>query len=116
LPLTEPHDGAAVAVVGYPEDGPLTFTSGRVGRTATVLTQDAYGRGPVSRSITAVSGDVKHGDSGAPAIDKAGRVEATIFAARINARGGFGVPAPIVRRALASAGQRPVSTGDCAAG
>src|SRR6185437_6702353 len=41
LPLQSPVDGAAVAIVGYPEDGPLTSTPGRVGRTATVLSQNA---------------------------------------------------------------------------
>jgi S1-C subfamily serine protease len=112
----QPEDGAAVAIVGYPENGPLTTAAGRVGRTSTVLTQDAYGRGPVSRSITAVAGDIRHGNSGGPAIDRAGRVEATIFAARIGSSGGFGIPADVVRRVLDSAGQRPVSTGSCAAG
>jgi S1-C subfamily serine protease len=70
----------------------------------------------VSRSITAVAGDIRHGNSGGPAIDRDGRVEATIFAARIGASGGFGIPADVVRRVLDSAAQRPVSTGACAAG
>jgi S1-C subfamily serine protease len=116
LQIAQPQDGAAVAIVGYPENGPLTETAGRLGRTSTVLTQDAYGRGPVSRSITAVAGDIRHGNSGGPAIDRDGRVEATIFAARIGASGGFGIPADVVRRVLDSAAQRPVSTGACAAG
>lgn len=116
LAAAQPQDGAAVAIVGYPENGPLTETPGRIGRTSTVLTQDAYGRGPVSRSITAVAGNIRHGNSGGPAIDRQGRVQATIFAARIGASGGFGIPADVVRSALDSAGQRPVSTGACAAG
>jgi S1-C subfamily serine protease len=115
LQIGGPTNGAAVAIVGYPENGPLTSTAGRIGRTATVLTQDAYGRGPVSRSITAVAGLVRHGNSGGPAIDKAGRVQATVFAARVSGGGGFGVPAGPVQAALANA-QRPVSTGSCAAG
>jgi S1-C subfamily serine protease len=112
LELTEPHDGAAVAIVGYPQNGPLTSTAGRVGRTAIVVTQDAYGHGPVSRTITALSGDIRHGNSGGPAIDEDGRVEATVFAARVGSSGGFGVPAQFVERALRSA-QGPVSTGSC---
>ena len=104
-----------MAIVGYPENGPLTSTPGRIGRTATVLTQDAYGHGPVSRTITAVSGHVRHGNSGGPAIDRRGRVQTTVFAARVNTSGGFGVPAELVQRALANA-QEPVSTGACAAG
>jgi uncharacterized membrane protein required for colicin V production len=114
LRLVEPRDGAAVAIVGYPEDGPLTATPGRIGATQVVLTQDAYGHGPVTRTITAVAGDVRHGDSGAPAIDDTGAVESTIFAARVGAASGYGVPASVVRRVLDSAANAPVSTGACA--
>jgi S1-C subfamily serine protease len=115
LETAGPTDGASVAIVGYPENGPLTATPGRVGRTATVLTQNAYGRGPVSRAVTAVAGHIRHGNSGGPAIDEHGRVQATVFAARIGSSGGFGIPASIVDRLVASA-QRPVSTGACADG
>jgi len=115
LRLVEPRPGAAVAILGYPENGPLTATPGRIGRTAVVLTSDAYGHGPVPRTITAVAGHVRHGDSGGPAVDGAGAVESTIFAARIGAPSGYGVPASFVRRALASA-KSAVSTGACASG
>ena len=114
LALVDPQPGAAVAIVGYPLDGPLTARPGRVGRTAIVLTQDALGRGPVSRDITALAGRVQHGNSGGPAIDGHGAVESTIFAARVDAPSGYGVPAQIVRRDLASVGASPVSTGSCA--
>jgi S1-C subfamily serine protease len=114
LPLADPRPGADVAIVGYPEDGPLTSTPGRVGSTGTALAQDAYGNGPVSRTITALGGDVRHGDSGAPAIDAKGAVQSTVFAARLGTTGGYGVPASVVRRVLASAGTAPVSTGACA--
>lgn len=116
LPLVEPRPGAAVAIVGYPEDGPLQSTPSRIGKTAQALTQDAYGNGPVSRTITAVAGDIRHGDSGAPAIDANGAVESMIFAARMGAPGGYGVPASVVRRVLDSAGTASVSTGACASG
>lgn len=114
LPLADPQRGAAVAIVGYPEDGPLTSTPGRLGSTGVALAQDAYGNGPVTRTITAIGGDIRHGHSGAPAIDADGAVEATVFAARLGAPGGYGVPASVVRRVLASAGAAPVSTGACA--
>ncbi len=116
LPLADPRPGAAVAIVGYPEDGPLQSTPSRIGKTAQALTQDAYGNGPVSRLITAVGGDIKHGDSGAPAIDANGAVESSIFAARLGTPGGYGVPASVVRRVLDSAGTASVSTGACASG
>src|SRR5207302_9884263 len=98
LRLVDPRPGAAVAIVGYPENGPLTVIPGRVGRTAVFITRDAYGRGLVPRTITAVAGRVRHGNSGGPAIDASGAVETTIFAARIGAPSGYGVPASLVRR------------------
>jgi S1-C subfamily serine protease len=98
LPMVDPRDGTPVAILGYPENGPLTATPGRIGSTQNVLTEDAYGGGPVSRLITAVAGSVRHGNSGGPAVDTAGAVQATIFAARIGAPSGYGVPASIVER------------------
>jgi uncharacterized membrane protein required for colicin V production len=114
LQMVEPRSGAAVGILGYPLDGGLTSTPGRIGPTATVLTQDALGHGPVARSITALAGRVEHGDSGGPAVDAAGRVESTIFAARLGSSSGYGVPPSIVESDLARAGRQPVSTGSCA--
>jgi len=113
LRIAEPRPGTSVAILGYPENGPLAATPGRIGRTAVAITQDAYGHGPVARTITSVSGRVRHGDSGGPAVDVSGFVQSTIFAARLDLSSGFGVPASIVRRALATA-HEPVSTGSCA--
>jgi S1-C subfamily serine protease len=114
LRLVDPRSGAAVAILGYPLDGSLTATAGRIGNTATVLTQDALGHGPVERSITAVAGTVEHGNSGGPAVDRAGNVESTIFAARIGSASGYGVPPSILRKDLAGAGARTVPPGACA--
>ena len=112
LPLVDPEPGAAVAILGYPGDGPFDAKPGRIGRTVTVLSQDAYGKGPVARTITSVRGVVRHGDSGGPAVDASGRVQTTIFASRVGSTGGYGVPSSAVRAALASA-RGPVSTGPC---
>jgi len=114
LQLADPRPGAEVAIVGYPLGGGLSATPGRIGHTSTVLTQDALGHGPVGRAITAVGGRVEHGDSGGPAIDSVGAVEATIFAARVGSESGYGVPTSIVRGDLSRAGSRRVDTGACA--
>jgi S1-C subfamily serine protease len=113
LPIADPRPGTAVAILGYPENGPLEAVAGRIGSTASVLSEDAYGRGPVLRTVTSFSGLVRHGNSGGPAVDATGSVQATVFAARTAGRGGYGVPASVVHSALASA-RRPVSTGPCA--
>jgi hypothetical protein len=112
LQLVDPEPGAAVAILGYPGDGPFDATPGRIGRTVTVLSQDAYGHGPVARTITSIRGAVRHGDSGGPAVDASGRVQTTIFAARVGSTGGYGVPPSAVRAALSGA-RGPVSTGPC---
>ena len=113
LQLAEPDEGAAVAILGYPENGPFFAAPGRIGQTGSVLTEDAYGRGPISRRITTLRGAVRSGNSGGPAVDSAGRVQTTIFAARIGSPSGYGVPTGIVRDAVARAGTAPVSTGPC---
>jgi S1-C subfamily serine protease len=112
LRLVDPRPGASVAIVGYPENGPLDAVPGRIGETATVFAEDAYGR-RTRRTVTSIGGRVRHGDSGGPAVDASGAVQVTVFAARLSGPGGYGVPASIVRRALDSA-RGPVSTGPCA--
>ena len=113
LRLSDPTPGEPVAIIGYPENRGLTAVAGRVGRTAVVFSEDAYGRGPVPRRITSLRGDVRRGNSGGPAVNARGGVEATVFASRPGGDAGFGVPADVVRRALAGANAR-VSTGSCA--
>ncbi len=113
LPLAEPGEGRAVAILGYPENRPFTATPGRIGQTATVLTDDAYGRGPIRRRVTTLRGAVRRGNSGGPAVDSSGRVHTTVFAARVGSESGYGVPAESVRSALAGAKQTGVSTGPC---
>jgi hypothetical protein len=107
--------GTSAAILGFPQNGPFDVEPGRLGRTETVRTQDAYGRGPISRRITAIRGLVRSGNSGGPMVDGNGRVVATIFAATVGGgtRSGFGVPDSIVRDALARARGR-VGTGACA--
>ena len=109
------EEGASAAILGFPENGPYDVEAGRLGQTSTVVSQDAYGRGPVRRTITALRGLVRSGNSGGPMVDAAGRVVTTIFAASVSAggRSGFGVPDSIVREALGRA-SGPVNTGPCA--
>jgi uncharacterized membrane protein required for colicin V production len=103
------------AVEGYPLAGPFRIRAARIGQTRVVLSQDAYGRGPVRRRITAFRGQVQQGNSGGPLVDVAGRVSGTVFAQSVGGgpRGGYAVPNETVRRVLASAGGR-VGTGSCA--
>ena len=107
--------GTSAAVLGFPENGPYHVAAARLGGTSTVITQDAYGRGPVRRSITSLRGRVRQGNSGGPVVDGRGRVVTTVFAATVSdgGRSGFGVPDGVISDALRSA-DGPVDTGPCA--
>lgn len=111
----DPSPGTGGAVLGFPGNGDYDVVPARLGRTVTALSQDAYGRGPLSRRITVLRGQVREGNSGGPMVDGAGRVVTTVFAATVGTRtaGGYGVPNSVVRRALRAAGT-PVGTGPCA--
>jgi S1-C subfamily serine protease len=108
-------EGTSSAILGFPEKGPYHVEAARLGHTATVISQDAYGRGPVRRPITSLRGRVRQGNSGGPVVDGRGRVVTTIFAATVSdgGRNGYGVPDSIIADALHSAGG-PVDTGPCA--
>jgi S1-C subfamily serine protease len=110
--------GRTAAILGYPEDGPFSAEPGRIGSTGTVRTEDAYGQGPVTRSITSLRGVVRPGNSGGPVVDGAGRVLATVFAAITSGAqpGGFAIPNSLARAQLAAAESRTgsVATGHCA--
>jgi S1-C subfamily serine protease len=105
--------GTTGAVIGYPENGPLTITPARAGATGPVITQDSYGRGPVTRQLTALRGEVHSGNSGGPLVDGNGRVMGTVFAATTQGKpGGYAVPNGVVAGALGDS-SGAVSTGPC---
>lgn len=114
LVLASPERSTPVALVGYPQNGPLTRTPGRLGGTADVLSRDAYGRGPAKRQITTIRGAVEPGSSGGPGVDAQGHVRTTVFARRPRETGGYGIPADVVRKILDQVGRRPVAATDCA--
>jgi S1-C subfamily serine protease len=121
--LADPRRGTAAAILGYPQDGPYRAEPGRLGQTEPVHTEDAYGNGPVLRSIAALRGLVRPGNSGGPMVDAQGRVVATVFAAITgggldSGPGGFAVPNRLVLRALRHAenARAGAGTGPCAGG
>jgi S1-C subfamily serine protease len=107
LPTAPPEPGTPVAILGYPENGPFDARAGRLGDTSAVVVDGHL------RVVTVFTGLVRHGNSGGPAVDAAGRVRTTVFAARIGSRAGYGIPAATVEKALARA-RGPVDTGPCA--
>ncbi len=98
----DPSAGTAGAVLGFPENGPYEVRPARLGATRTTLSQDAYGRSPVRRTISTFRGVVRSGNSGGPVVDADGRVLTTIFASATELQ-----PPRGIRRAERGRGRRP---------
>jgi S1-C subfamily serine protease len=113
--VDQPRKGTEGAVIGYPENGPLTFTAARLGRTGEVTSEDSYGRGPVQRRMTPLRADVRSGNSGGPVVDLDGNVLTTVFAASTGPGpvNGLGIPNDVVVQALGGK-LAPTDTGPCA--
>jgi S1-C subfamily serine protease len=116
LPVrSQRREGEDAAVLGYPENGPYALEPARIGETRATISEDSYGNGPVERTITALSGAVRSGNSGGPLVDGDGDVVGTVFAATTSGpRGGFAIPAEQVQVALKHTAES-VDTGPCTA-
>jgi S1-C subfamily serine protease len=101
------------AVLGYPENGPYRLSPARIGETRATISEDSYGNGPIERTIVAMSGNVRSGNSGGPLVDPDGDVVGTVFAATTSGpAGGFAIPAEQVGDALGRTSEE-VDTGPC---
>jgi S1-C subfamily serine protease len=114
LPISsERKVGGDAAVLGYPENGPYALAPARLGETRATVSEDSYGNGPIERTITAISGTVRSGNSGGPLVDSRGNAVGTVFAATTTGPpGGFAIPAEQVRQALGQT-REDVDTGPC---
>jgi len=112
--VADPLAASTGAILGYPENGPFDAQPGRIGQTQDVLTQNAYGEGPVTRLLTPLRGLVRPGNSGGPLVNPRGEVLTTVFAGTTGGgpHGGYGVANSTVRAVLAGANS-PVGTGHC---
>ncbi len=104
LAVADPKRGEAAALLGFPGNGPYRVTAVRMGRAAKVGARDAYGRIQLGRSIVALRGDVRSGNSGGPIVNERGQVVGTVFAARRGSDDGFAVPNEQVQDAVANGG------------
>jgi S1-C subfamily serine protease len=113
---------APAAVVGYPEDGPLTVDAARVRARNAVTGSDIYGGPGVLRQVYSLRAVVRSGNSGGPLLSgtpgAAGAVLGVVFATDLRSSDtGYALTAAQVAPALRSASAtRAVSTQGCAAG
>jgi S1-C subfamily serine protease len=114
LQLADPTSDTAVAVLGFPENGPYKALPGRIGATVATFVRDAYGRFPVARDVTTIRANIRPGNSGGPIVDSEGRVLAVVFARRAHFGGGFGVPSQLVPAALSAARVGKPVASECA--
>ncbi len=109
--------GDSVAVIGYPENGGLEATPGRIRDQLVAPGNDIYGEGAVVREVLSLRADVRPGNSGGPVVNKAGEVVGVVFAASLDQDDtGYAMTSRQVASAVAEglSANRPVSTGPCA--
>ena len=111
--------GTQAAILGYPEDGPLTVDSAGVTAEITAVGRDIYNNGLVTRGVYAVDADVLPGNSGGPLVAAGGQVIGVVFSrSTVYSTVGYALASPgVLARVQAADGRfSPVGTGQCTAG
>ncbi len=111
--------GTEAAVVGYPEDGPLTVVPAAVAEQLTATGRNIYNEGTVARQVYQIDANVEPGNSGGPLVDSSGEVIGVVFSrSTAYADVGYALASPGVRTRVLAAARRTsaVATGACAAG
>lgn len=120
-PLTVDPDqvarGTQAAILGYPENGPLTIGGAGISAEFTAVGRDIYNQGAVTRGVYALQADVRPGNSGGPVVSANGEVVGVVFSrSTVYANVGYALTSPGVlsRVRQAEARQAAVSTEKCA--
>lgn len=71
--------GTEAAIVGYPENGPLTVTPAGIATRLSAVTRDIYDRGLVTKDVYELNGVVEPGNSGSPLVAASGQVVGVVF-------------------------------------
>ena len=108
----------AVAIVGYPQDGPFDVQTGRIRAEQNLRSPDIYGSGTVVREVYSLRGLVRPGNSGGPIVTPGGRVAGVVFAASVtDPETGYALTSEQVAESAhrGESADAEVSTGECAA-
>ena len=120
--MLDPNDvarGTQAAILGYPEDGPLTVGGAGISAQITALGKDIYNQGAVTRSVYSLSANVRPGNSGGPLVVAGGEVVGVVFSrSTVYPDVGYALASPgvLARVQAAQSRQTPVSTQKCATG
>jgi S1-C subfamily serine protease len=110
--------GDAVAILGFPQNGPYDVQAGRVRADQRLRSPDIYGHGTVLRDVLSLRGLIRPGNSGGPVVDSAGHVVGVVFAASVTSSDtGYALSSGQVAQAAAAGrlASQAVSTQGCAA-
>jgi S1-C subfamily serine protease len=111
--------GTQAAILGYPEDGPLTIDPAGVTQEITAVGRNIYNSGQVTRGVYALDADVRPGNSGGPLMAAGGQVIGVVFSrSTVYNTVGYALTSPgvLARVQLADSRTQPVGTGQCTAG
>ncbi len=108
--------GTQAAVLGYPEDGPLTVDAAGIATNLTATGRDIYNQGLVTRDIYQIDAAIRPGNSGGPLMGPGGQVVGVVFSRSTTDPGvGYALSSPEVLTRLQQAETHTtgVSTGAC---
>ena len=105
--------GTQAAILGYPENGPLTVGGAGISSYITALGRDIYNQGAVTRGVYSLDANVRPGNSGGPVLIAGGQVIGIVFSrSTVYPDVGYALASPgvLARVQLAESRQAPVST------
>lgn len=108
--------GTQAAVVGYPEDGPLSVQPAAVAEQLTAQGRNIYDEGTVTRQVYQIDADVEPGNSGGPLVAANGDVIGVVFSrSTVYSDVGYALTSPgvLARVKEAEARTSAVGTGSC---
>jgi S1-C subfamily serine protease len=100
LAVAQAGRGTTGAVVGYPENGPLSVVPAGIAGSLSAVGRDIYDEGLVERQVYQIDAVVLPGNSGGPLLDDSGHVVGVVFSRSTTS--------PDVGYALASTGVAPL--------